>query len=340
MCTPRWPPRCAASRSRTWAVPAGCGRGPGGGRLPWPLLRRIYTRVGAAEGIDPDRLGDVDLAAVAHWLAEATRGGAIRLRSSARATVPWPTSPPRIRCPGCPAPCWSRSTASATRSVRSTRCASASGAPRPAGANPDVVLHHMHDQVQDELMVARMTYFRTKWRTLPAAYARFLAALAPGAPVMLVEDTSAGRWSGSGNGTCSSPAPRAAWTRRTTCAARTPRPPTTGARGRVGRRPGLAAASPTGAPRTATRWSGSRYPGRRQPPTPSRRDARLVRRPRRSRRPAARPPVRPRRPVADHQHRRVPYWTFFSVQPALRALEAHLAAPHRTGGPCCCSSTG
>jgi hypothetical protein len=57
--------------------------------------------------------------------------------------------------------------------------------------NPDVVLHHMHDHVQDELMVARMTYFRVKWTSLPAAYDAFLSrSLAPGAPVVLVEDTS------------------------------------------------------------------------------------------------------------------------------------------------------
>ena len=80
-------------------------------------------------------------------------------------------------------------------------------------------------------MVSRMTYFRIKWRELPAAYARFLAAhLAPGAPVVLVEDGSTWpvvRW---GSGTCSSPAPRAGWTRRPTSTgrtphARTPRPP-------------------------------------------------------------------------------------------------------------------
>jgi hypothetical protein len=41
-----------------------------GGRLPWALVRRVYTRVGAAEGIDPDRLGEVDLAAVADWLVD------------------------------------------------------------------------------------------------------------------------------------------------------------------------------------------------------------------------------------------------------------------------------
>lgn len=51
----------------------------------------------------------------------------------------------------------------------------------------------MHDQVQDKLMVARMTYFRTKWRQLPEAYARFLTdCLTPSAPVILVEDVS--RW--------------------------------------------------------------------------------------------------------------------------------------------------
>ena len=42
-----------------------------GGRLPWSLVRRVYTRVGASEGVDPDRLGDVDLAAVARWLGQA-----------------------------------------------------------------------------------------------------------------------------------------------------------------------------------------------------------------------------------------------------------------------------
>src|SRR4051794_34334558 len=41
-----------------------------GGRLPWALVRRVYTRVGAAEGIDPDRLGEVDLAAVTDWLVD------------------------------------------------------------------------------------------------------------------------------------------------------------------------------------------------------------------------------------------------------------------------------
>ncbi len=54
-------------------------------------------------------------------------------------------------------------------------------APALLRANPGVRLHQMHDQVQDELMVAEMTYFRVKWQRLPAAYARYLTeVLAPG----------------------------------------------------------------------------------------------------------------------------------------------------------------
>jgi hypothetical protein len=40
------------------------------GRLPWSVLRGIYTRIGASEGINPRRLGDVDLAGVAASFAE------------------------------------------------------------------------------------------------------------------------------------------------------------------------------------------------------------------------------------------------------------------------------
>ena len=163
-----------------------------GGRLPWALVRRVYTRVGAAEGIDPDRLGEVDLAAVADWLVDGyprrrypaalvgSSNGALA-HLAAALQVPW--LPGTVLVP-------------VTRVGDPQRPVDALGfgervAPRLLDANPDVVLHHMHDPVQDELMVARMTHFRTKWRTLPDSYARFLAALAPGAPVVLVEDTSA-----------------------------------------------------------------------------------------------------------------------------------------------------
>jgi hypothetical protein len=163
-----------------------------GGRLPWPILRRLYTRIGASEGIDPQRLADVDMTAVAQCLADgypqrgypaalvgSTNGALAHLAAALQ--VPW--LPGTVLVPvarhGDP-----------QRPVDALRFGERF-APRLLAANPDVVLHHMHDQVQDKLMVARMTYFRTKWRQFPEAYARFLTdCLIPGAPVVLVEDVS------------------------------------------------------------------------------------------------------------------------------------------------------
>lgn len=55
-------------------------------------------------------------------------------------------------------------------------------------ANPQLGLHHMHDPNQDRLMVAGMSYFRVKWRSLPSAYRRFIRDhLAPGGTVVTVE---------------------------------------------------------------------------------------------------------------------------------------------------------
>lgn len=165
-----------------------------GGRLPWPILRRVYTRFGASESIPPARLADVDMAAVARWLTEqyprhrypaaliGSSNGALT-HLAAATQVPW--LPDTVLLPV------SR-TADPHRPVDALRFGERTARPLLA-RNLDVALHHMHDQVQDELMVARMTYFRLKWQRLPAAYADFLSAtLAPGAPVVLVDDRS--RW--------------------------------------------------------------------------------------------------------------------------------------------------
>src|SRR5262249_11173098 len=54
--------------------------------------------------------------------------------------------------------------------------------------NPDLELHHMHDPVQDRLMVRRMSYFRLKFRRLGPAYERFLRErLEPGGTIILVD---------------------------------------------------------------------------------------------------------------------------------------------------------
>jgi hypothetical protein len=55
-------------------------------------------------------------------------------------------------------------------------------------ANPDIQLHHMHDPVQDRLMIQRMTYFRVKRLRLGRAYEAFLReSLEPGGTIVLVE---------------------------------------------------------------------------------------------------------------------------------------------------------
>ena len=161
-----------------------------GGHLPWPLQRQIYARLGAAEGVDPKRLGDVDLAAVARWLTEQyprRRYPALFLGSSngalahLAAAVGAPSLPGTVLVPvtrvGDP-----------DRPVDDLRFGE-QHASALLDRNPDVVLHQMHDPEQDLLMVARMTYFRMKWRGLPAAYEEFAdKALLPHAPVIIVDD--------------------------------------------------------------------------------------------------------------------------------------------------------
>ncbi len=162
------------------------------GRLPWPLLREIYTRIGGAEGVDPDRLAEVDLGAVARAFADgypdrtwpavmigASNGALTHL--AALLQIPW--LPTTVLVP-------------VARRGDPTRPDQAlSFGRRVAGPllerNPDVVLHQMHDAEQDRLMTSRMTYFRTKWLDLPSAYVEFLERrLAPDAPVIVVDDTS------------------------------------------------------------------------------------------------------------------------------------------------------
>jgi hypothetical protein len=158
------------------------------------LVREFYTRSGAAEALDPARLGDVDADAVAGWLAghhPRRRYPAVLIGSSNGALAhlaaalgsPW--LPTTVLVPV-------RHAGDPDRPVDALRFG-ARVAPRVLDRNPDWVLHQMHDQLQDRLMVARMAYFRLKWRRLPAAYREFVEhTLPPGAPIVLVEDQS--RW--------------------------------------------------------------------------------------------------------------------------------------------------
>jgi hypothetical protein len=161
-----------------------------GGRLPWPLLRKIYSRIGGAEGIRPEQLSDVNMPAIAASFADRyprRRYPAVMIGSSngalshlaAALQIPW--LPQTVLVPvgrvGDP-----------ERSDQVLEFGRRWGE-RLLAANPDITLHQMHDPAQDALMSERMTYFRTKWRVLPRAYQDFLSEhLAPGAPVLLAED--------------------------------------------------------------------------------------------------------------------------------------------------------
>lgn len=159
-------------------------------RLPWPLLREIYRRIGGAEGIPPEQLRRVDLSAVASAFAGAfpdrryrgvligASNGALTHLAAAM-QIPW--LPQTVLVPV-------RRHADPDRADLALDFGRRWG-PELLGANPDIVLHQMHDAAQDELMIARMAYFRTKWQQLPEAYDRFLSRqLAPGAPVFMIDD--------------------------------------------------------------------------------------------------------------------------------------------------------
>jgi hypothetical protein len=160
--------------------------------LPWPILKQIYARIGGAEGVDPRRLGDIDMQRVAASFADAFRGptypgvmigssnGALTQLAAAMGT-PWLPSTLLIPVHRVGDP---KRADLALRFGREV-------APALLRSNPGIVVHQMHDAAQDELMVARMSYFRTKWRSLPEAYERFLSTrLEDGAPIILVDDSS------------------------------------------------------------------------------------------------------------------------------------------------------
>jgi hypothetical protein len=161
--------------------------------LPRRVRQGVYAALGGREGVPPERLAEVDLAAVASWATSlyprrpypgafigATNGALTHVYAAAGVPwlpqtflvpVRWPDNDPERPDRAC---AW---------------------AARVAGPflrrNTEITLHHMHDPVQDRLMVSRMAYFRVKYSRLPPAYVAFLDRnLTPGAPVVIVHDTS------------------------------------------------------------------------------------------------------------------------------------------------------
>ena len=163
-------------------------------RLPRRAQQSLYAWSGWSEALRPDQLLRVDSDGLARWAADhypRRRVPAVLLGSSNGAGVhlaaalgaPWlPQTlflPVRRNVPPDDGPADIAALQKVAREF--------------LDANPDLVLHHMHDANQDRLMLRYMTYFRVKWRTLPDAYVSFLdEVLEPGGTVILLDCTL--RW--------------------------------------------------------------------------------------------------------------------------------------------------
>jgi hypothetical protein len=161
--------------------------------LPRSLRCRAYAIASGREGVAVDRLGDIDLDEVASWVARSypdRRYPAVLVGSSngalthlaAACGVPW--LPQTLLVPV-------RRRGADPADIPAALEFGARHGPALLAHNPHVELHHMQDANQDMLSGSQMAYFRVKWTGLPPAYQRFLdERLEPEAPVVVVRDTS------------------------------------------------------------------------------------------------------------------------------------------------------
>lgn len=158
-------------------------------RVPFSLRQEIFGRAGALEASTPAVIARVRAERLARWVVEQyprRSYPAVAIGSSngalthlwAALGIPW--IPQTLLLP-----------------VRARQdpddLPQAANALVPLGqalleANPTLTLHAMHDPVQDRLMLARMRYFRVKWRRLSPAHVAFLKrSLAPGGRLFVIE---------------------------------------------------------------------------------------------------------------------------------------------------------
>jgi hypothetical protein len=161
-----------------------------GNLLPARLRERIYAASGGLTAVPPEWLSRPFAEDVASWMTSlypprryplaligSSNGAAIHLAAALGA--PWlpQTFMVPVRNPGNDPDDphrdldWGREPARALLE-----------------ANPEVQVHHMHDPVQDRLMLEQMTYFRLKRLRLGSAYEQFLCdALEPGGTLLLLD---------------------------------------------------------------------------------------------------------------------------------------------------------
>lgn len=172
------------------ALPAMKGVGRGVNKLPMRMRQKLYVWSGWGEAASPTRLSRVKVEQVAEWAASkypegkfpgvmigASNGALTHL--CAALGIPW--LPQTFLLPV------KRSWIHPDEPLEDVQW-SIKPARKMLDANPDIVLHHMHDPNQDRLMIQRMAYFRVKKLALGPAYTRFLKQqLEPGAPIYIVD---------------------------------------------------------------------------------------------------------------------------------------------------------
>jgi hypothetical protein len=160
-------------------------------RLPGPARQALYRLGGAGGALPPALLGGVRADALAGWVTDryprrrypavlvgASNGAAMHL--AAALGVPWlaQTVMVPVRLTGDP----DDPDAELARGREPGR--------QLLDANPELQLHHVHDQNQLRHIVGLMSYFRVKLRILPDAYRCFVDQhLEPGDTILVVDCT-------------------------------------------------------------------------------------------------------------------------------------------------------
>lgn len=173
-----------------WVEPAAIALGRILNAAPRRLQESIYSLSGRGEAIRPRKLRRANVERIAEWAASlypprrypavlvgSSNGALVHL--AAALGIPWLSQTFLVPV--------ARSGVHPDEPYQDMRWAQ-----EPARsfleANPDIVLHHMHDPNQDRLMIRRMTYFRFKRLVLGPAYERFLRErLEPGGTIFLAE---------------------------------------------------------------------------------------------------------------------------------------------------------
>lgn len=163
--------------------------------LPRTPRESFYAFAGTVEALRQSQLRALDVQAIARWLAGlypnrhypaafigSSSGALVHLAAAIGA--PW--LPQTFLCP----------VRHLGADPDDARAAFAAGSPLVETllrVAPDMAVHHMHDPNQDRLMLRTMSYYRLKYRRLPAAYRDALMRwLPPGATLYLVNCTR--RW--------------------------------------------------------------------------------------------------------------------------------------------------